>query len=45
MKSIAVVALLALSTGVDGGAVQLTKDNHAARVKGKAVFIKFLAPW
>jgi len=41
------VALLALALGVDGSAVELTKENFKTLVSdsGKGAFVKFLAPW
>jgi len=41
MKIVAIV----VSFIATAGAVELTKDTWDAAVAGKAVFVKFLAPW
>jgi len=41
------LAIVAMTTTVNGHAVELTKDNFDATVhdSGKNAFVKFLAPW
>jgi len=37
--------LFALGLFLQGAALELTAENWEAETSGKAVFVKFLAPW